>query len=67
MTDRGTVGAEVRRPDTFSSGTRIDKGVELLANRGLLTPGMPNTPRIYPRLRPLLRASTSRELLQSAR
>ena len=67
VTDRGTVVAELRRPDTLSPGTRIDKGVELLANRGLLIPGMPNTPRIYPRLRPLLRARTSRELLDSER
>lgn len=67
VTDRGQVVAELRSPALVTPGARVDAAVARLVNRGLLTLGASNTPEAYPRLRPLLRATTSTRLLNAER
>jgi hypothetical protein len=67
VTDRGQVVAELHSPDTVPSGTKVDPAVAKLVNRGLLILGRPNTGRVYPPLSPLLRSTTSAELLDAER
>jgi len=67
VTDRGQAVVELRPPELVPAGTRIDRAVGVLVNRGLLTPGAPNAARLYPRLSRLLRSTTSKELLQAER
>ena len=67
VTDRGQVVAELRPPGQATAGTKMDAVVARLVNRGLLTPGAPNTPRVYPRLSRLLRSTTVARLLEAER
>jgi prevent-host-death family protein len=52
VTDRGEVVAELRPPSDLQSGAMIDPALARLVNRNLLILGGPNTPKVYPRLRP---------------
>ncbi len=67
VTDRGQPVAELRPPGEVPPGTKIDAAVTRLVNRGVLTLGGSNTPRVYPRLARLLRATTSAKLLDAER
>ncbi len=67
VTDRGQVVAELRPPGELPPGTQIDAAVTRLVNRGVLTLGGSNTPRVYPRLARLPRTTTSAELLDAER
>src|SRR3972149_3720077 len=67
VTGRGRVVAELRPPGQVPLGTKIDPAVARLVDRGLLIPGAPNTPRVYPRLPRLLRSHTSAEVLAADR
>jgi prevent-host-death family protein len=67
VTDRGEVVAELRPPSDLQSGAMIDPALARLVNRNLLILGGPNTPKVYPRLRPLLRHTTSQQLLDADR
>jgi antitoxin (DNA-binding transcriptional repressor) of toxin-antitoxin stability system len=67
VTDRGHVVAELRPPGELPPGSGIDAALARLANRDLLVLGAPNRGDVYPRLRPLLRATSSQQLLDADR
>ncbi|MCL6650236.1 MAG: type II toxin-antitoxin system prevent-host-death family antitoxin [Chloroflexi bacterium] len=66
VTDRGQVVAELHPPG-LTPGTRVPAAIVHLSRRGLVAPGAPNTPKIYPHLPRLLRSTTSRDLLEAER
>lgn len=68
VTDRGTVVAEIRAPGAAGRAVDIPDGLRRLALDGDLTPGLPNDPALYdvPE-KPLLRGTTSQELLAAER
>lgn len=67
VTDRGQVVAELRASSHLPTGTKIDPALADLVNRGLWVLGAPNTGRVYPALPPLLKSTTSAELLGTDR
>ncbi len=67
VTHRGRPVAELCLPGDVPPGTKIDAALTRLANRGVLTLGGSNTPRVYPRLARLLRTTTSAKLLDAER
>lgn len=67
VTDRGEVVAELRPPGEVPAGSRIDPGLVMLANRGLLVLGAPNTAEAYPRLSRLLRSTSAEQILDADR
>jgi antitoxin (DNA-binding transcriptional repressor) of toxin-antitoxin stability system len=67
VTNRGEVVAELRAPDEISQGAKIDPHLARLVNRGLITPGAPNTARVYPLQKRLLKSTTSAALLKAER
>lgn len=67
VTDRGQVVAELRPSSQLPAGTKVDPALAGLVNRGLLVLGAANTGRVYPSLPPLLRSTTSGELLKAER
>jgi antitoxin (DNA-binding transcriptional repressor) of toxin-antitoxin stability system len=66
-TDRGQVVAELRPPSELPIGSWVDSAIAQLANRGLLVVGARNSASVYPRLRPLLGATSAQELLDADR
>ncbi len=66
VTDRGQVVAELHPPG-LAPGTRVPAAIARLSRSGILTPGAPNKPEVYPRLSRLLRSTTARELLDAER
>jgi len=67
VTDRGRVVAELRPPGELPPGSRVEAAMARLAQRDLLIVGAPNRAEIYPRLRPLLRTTSSQQLLDADR
>jgi antitoxin (DNA-binding transcriptional repressor) of toxin-antitoxin stability system len=67
VTDRGNVVAELRPPSELPPGSPVDAAIARLANRDLLVVGAPNRADVYPRLRPLLRTTSSQQLLDADR
>jgi prevent-host-death family protein len=67
VTDRGRVVAELRPPSDVSPGPPVDPALARLVNRNLLVLGASNVPKLYPRLRRLLRHTTAQQLLDAER
>jgi antitoxin (DNA-binding transcriptional repressor) of toxin-antitoxin stability system len=67
VTDRGEVVAELRPPTPPEARSPVHPGIAALARRGLLTPGLPGTPALYPRLPPLMPSGSVLELLDAER
>ena len=68
VTDRGTVVAEIRSPGQTKDAERIPEGLLELARRQKATLGLPNEPSLYSiGARPLLRGTSTRELLDEER
>ena len=64
ITDRGTVIAEIRPPGQPADASRYPNGLLELARQGELTLGLPNDRSLYRvASKPLLRGTTSKELL----
>jgi len=66
VTDRGEVVAEIRKPGKAISDFPYPKLLEY-AMAGKVKIGGPNRPDLYPRLRPILRKGTSKDLLDEER
>ncbi len=67
VTDRGEVVAELRPPAAEGESPSPSSGLAELARRGILKPGEPKRPGLYPRLQPLLSGTTAAELLDQER
>jgi antitoxin (DNA-binding transcriptional repressor) of toxin-antitoxin stability system len=67
VTDRGEVVAELRPPMPPEARGPVHPGICALARRGILTPGSPGSPALYPRLAPLLSPGSVEELLDAER
>jgi antitoxin (DNA-binding transcriptional repressor) of toxin-antitoxin stability system len=70
VTDRGEVVAELRLPMAPEERRALHPGhpgIAALARRGVLTPGAPGTPALYPRLAPLLASGSALDLLAAER
>ncbi len=67
VTDRGEVVAELRPPMPAEARVPVHPGIAALARRGVLTPGRPGTPALYPRLPLLMRSGSVLELLDAER
>lgn len=65
VTDRGEVVAEIRGPRRDAEPA--PSAVELLARAGVLRPGAPNDPSVYPRFEPLLSEDRVARLLGEER
>jgi antitoxin (DNA-binding transcriptional repressor) of toxin-antitoxin stability system len=63
LTDRGEVVAELRRADQSTVASAIDPGLAALAGRGGVLIGAANEAGLYPRLKRLMNAPSSLELL----
>ena len=67
VTDRGEVVAELSPSGPSTAEQAIPAGLAALARKGLLTPGSPNEPGVYPSLPRLTRKLRSRDLLDEVR
>jgi antitoxin (DNA-binding transcriptional repressor) of toxin-antitoxin stability system len=67
VTDRGQVVAELRPPTPPEARRLTHPGIAALARRGVLTPGSPSSPALYPRLAPLMSPESLAELLDAER
>ena len=63
LTDRGEVVAELRRADQSTVASAVDPGLAALAGRGGVLIGAANEAGLYPRLKRLMKAPSSLELL----
>lgn len=63
VTDRGEVVAELRRADQSRVASGVDPGLAALAGRGGVLIGAANVAGLYPRLKRLIKAPSSLELL----
>lgn len=66
VTDRGEVVAELVPPRRDAPATGRD-GLADPARRRLVTPGLPNDPKVYPRMPRLLESGELRELIDEER
>jgi|SRR5579863_6335788 len=67
VTDRGEVVAELNPPGPQATEHAVPAGLVALVRKGLLTPGIPNDPGVYPALPRLLRRRRAAELLDEER
>lgn len=67
VTDRGEVVAELRRADHSTVAAEVDPGLAALAGRGGLLIGAANEAALYPRLKRLMKAPSSLDLLTAER
>ena len=67
VTDRGQVVAELRPPAVAPSDLSDRAGLAGLAQKGLLTLGAPNEPRLYPVMPSRLPAGRVQRLLEEER
>ena len=67
VTDRGEVVAELGPPGRPAEERALPAGLAALARKGLLTPGAPNEPGLYPALPRLTRKLRSDALLDEER
>lgn len=67
VTDRGQVVAELRPPGPPGDAPEAHSGLALLARRGSVTLGAPNTESLYPSLPQLRPPGTAQRLLDEAR
>ena len=66
VTDRSRVVAELRPPGQ-SAPTSLDPGLQRMAERGEITPGLAHDPSLYVRLGPCTAAGTAAKLIDEAR
>ena len=66
VTDRGEVVAELVPPRRDAPATGRE-GVADLARRKLVTPGLPNDPKVYPRMPRLLKSGELQQLIDEER
>lgn len=67
LTDRGEVIAEIRRADQSIVASEVDPGLAALTGRNGVLIGAANEPGLYPRLKRLMTAPSSLELLAAER
>ena len=67
ITHRGRVVAELRSPGAPSSIDEVPPGLRRLVEAGLVTPGAPNDPSLYPDSLARARAGAAQRLLDAER
>lgn len=67
VSERGVVVAEIRQPGPGRRWEGKYPGLASIEAKGAACIGAPNDPVLYPALRPVLRSTTSAELLEAER